>query len=142
MTWPVAYDETSYTALQADTVADAMRELSGRLILVFNGLRFLEHSCKADPTASRAHGFYRRSPSGVHLYRLDGTLDAYLVTSRERGYFAVTATAHASGEVRYMQGTTSLTEGWLHLCGKGIIAEHDLVRGVQYDVAHPQAEFA
>lgn len=125
--------ETTYTALQAKTMAEARTELQGRIVLVFNELRFLELSCKEDLQATRAHGFYAQFHSGIHLYKADRTLEAFLLTSRERGYFAVTATRHESGAIRYMFSTTSETELWLHLNGKSWSEENDLVRGIQYD---------
>lgn len=125
--------EKSYTALQAKTMADARSELEGRIVLVFNGLRFLELSSKADLLANRAHGFYSQFPNGINLYKPDRTLEAFLVTSRERGHFAVTATRQVCGAVRYMMSTTSSTEQWLRLDGKSWGEENELVRGVQYD---------
>lgn len=100
-------------------------------VLLFNGLRFLELSSEADPKASLAHGFYGLSQSGIHLYRLDRELEAYVVRNNHQGYFVVTATRQADGAPRYMFSTCSTTEKWLRIEDTKLADLADLVRGAQ-----------
>jgi len=111
-------------------------------VLTFNSLRFLELSSKADHQAARAHGFYRASDNGIHLYKLDKTLEAYAVRNNRQGYFVVTATRQGDGAVRYMFSTCSTTEKWLGIEDMKLGDLADVVRGMRVEEEPMAMEFA
>jgi len=111
-------------------------------VLTFNGLRFLELSSTADHKSARAHGFYRASENGIHLYKLDKTLEAYAVRNTCQGYFVVTASSQGDGAVRYMFSTCSSTEKWLGIEDMKLGDLADLVRGVRIEEEPMLVEFA
>lgn len=83
--------------------------------LTFNGKHFAELSALEDKRSpENVHGFFKREPNGVSLYKLNGELDAFIV-DRPRQSRGVVSAGVRNGAPFYMQSTTSLTETWLGL---------------------------
>lgn len=99
--------------------------------MVFNGLQFLPIGSRKHDVAIEAHGYYRSGPNGVHLYKPDGSLEAYIVNNQRQGRFVVSASSH-QGAPRYMYSTSTLTENWLNMQGMGRMAEDDAIRAIQF----------
>ena len=110
--------------------------------LIFNGLRFLPLPPTKTVGDVDAHGYFTANAKGVHLYRLDLSLEAFLVRNPLQGYFVVTATLGASG-TRYMFSMCEATEAWLGLQDLPLTAEEQLVRdAVVQDLDTPSPRLA
>lgn len=73
-------------------------------------------------------GFFKTNADrGVHLYQLNGELEAYMVSNPQQGHFIVSASMQYDVP-RYMHSTCSLTETWLGIENMGLTQEHDAVR--------------
>lgn len=99
--------------------------------MVFNGLTFVHLNSRKEGVQTHAHGYYRMNAKGVHLYKRDGALDAYIVNNPRQGRFVVTASIH-DGAPRYMFSTCSLTESWLQIENMGLGATEDAINAIQY----------
>lgn len=99
--------------------------------MVFNGLAFDHLNSRKEGVQTPAHGYYRMNTNGVHLYKLDGALEAYIVNNPRQGRFVVTASIH-DGAPRYMFSTCSLTEKWLQIENMGLAATEDAIKAIQY----------
>lgn len=81
-------------------------------MLEFNGLYFTK---LGNALADGHTGFYQMNGSkGIHLYKPDGKLEAYIVNNSRQGQFVVSAATTPQGNV-YMHSTSSLTERWLEI---------------------------
>lgn len=99
--------------------------------MVFNGLQFQPITSRKGDVAIEAHGYYRSGPNGIHLYKPDGSLEAYIVNNPHQGRFVVSASSH-QGVPRYMHSTSTLTERWLNMAAMGPIAEDDAIKAIQF----------
>ncbi len=94
----------------------------------FNELLFAPLGTKAP---QGAHGMYQANAKGVHLYKLNGELEAYIVNNASQGRFVVTAFT-ADGAPRYMFSTASYTERWLRMEGMSLMREDEVIAGIKY----------
>lgn len=92
-------------------------------MLSFNNLTFAPFGTG---DSSGHHGFYKRGPRGIHLYRQNGALEAYIVNNPQQGRFIVSAHDH-SGQTVYMFSTCSLTEKWLGIENVSMMQIDDLI---------------
>ncbi len=92
-------------------------------MLTFNHLTFAPLGTK---DGSGHHGFYKRGPRGIHLYKLTGELEAYIVNNPQQGRFIVSA-SDDNGQPRYMFSTCSLTEKWLGIEDLSMMQTDDLI---------------
>jgi len=100
-------------------------------MLEFNGLKF---SKMGHMLADGHTGFYKLNASkGVHLYKPNGELEAYIVNNSKQGQFVVSATSTPNGN-RYMQSTCSLTERWLKIEGISLLNEVALIEEMKLEV--------
>lgn len=97
-------------------------------MLQFNKLTFAPHGTELSDTD---HGFYKRSEVGVHLYKRCGSLEAFIVNNPRQGKFIVSATDR-EGHPRYLHSTSSLTERWLGMEGRGLLFEHDSINAMKF----------
>lgn len=113
-------------------------------ILTFNRLRFAHISVHERGLNTLAqthdiHGYFSRDVRGVHLFKLNGELEGYLVANAHQGHFAVSAYKTPQGQTRYMHSTCSTTEKWLALEGVGMLDQQDLIKGVALERRAPVA---
>lgn len=79
------------------------------------------------------HGFYRMNGArGVHLYKLTGQLEAYIVSNAAQGYFVVSA-SDRNGAPWYMHSTCSLTEQWLGIVNMGLAGQDEAIRAMKFE---------
>lgn len=79
------------------------------------------------------HGYFRmNSARGVHLYKLTGQLEAYIVSNVAQGHFVVSASIR-NGQPWYMNSTCSLTEKWLGIEDMGMADQHEAVRTMKFE---------
>lgn len=98
-------------------------------MLTFNNRRFAPLGSQP---SDDAHGFYKLAAGrGVHLYKLNEELEAYIVDNARQGRFVVSA-SDRNGAPRYMFSTSSLTERWLGIEGASISATVELIKQIQH----------
>lgn len=97
-------------------------------MLHFNGKTFAPLGTQ--PSAS-AIGFYQAlGKRGIHLYKPNGDLEAYIVANPKQGQFIVSA-SRVNGAPRYMHSTCSLTERWLGIENMGLTATQEAIQALQ-----------
>lgn len=107
-----------------------------KTILHFNNLKFGALGAVYTGTAP-LHGFFDATPNGFHLYKLDGTIEAFIVANPRQGYFVVSC-SQESKRVRYLFSTCSTTEKWLDIEGMGLLDLDTLVQATLQDYRRPQ----
>lgn len=115
----------------------AKREMA----LVFNELKFAPRNSKLVSAGELLdfHGLYEQDANGIHLFKRDGTLDAYLVTNNRQGHFAVSASVIDGGKRRYMHSTSSLTDAWLGLDKLSYSKSIEAVKGRRFEDVKQEA---
>lgn len=115
-------------------------KVSLKRFLTFNSQHFAERRVPNDHgEIGHVRGMYRRTPNGVELYRLDGTLEAFVVDNQRQGQFVVSA-GMRNGMPFYMRSTSSLTQTWLGLDSMGMADTAAAIRQMVFADAENTAQ--